>query len=151
MTELLTIRQEGDQILRAVAQPVMNFASIPMLAEQMLATMIDAGGLGLAAPQIGMSIRLIVCRRDGRQLVMANPSIVYRRGTFWSPEGCLSISPDKWGPPPVRRSASIRVEYQDVFGVKQTARATNHMAGCVQHEIDHLDGILFTDYRVKKC
>ena len=108
------------------------------------------GGVGIAAPQVGENIRLIIvdCRQSQRPcqnhglLYMANPRIVSAEGEALGREGCLSV-PDWVGVVP--RAKSIRVEYQDEKGVARSIEATGFEARVIQHEIDHLDGILFID------
>lgn len=148
---ILTVRQEGDPILRQSAAAITDFGPwLPELAADMLETMRALKGLGLSAPQVGASVCLIVCERDGRQLTMVNPKIIRGRHTYWSLEGCLSVDPKLWGPPAVRRMDQIVVAYTDVNGFDYQVKARNKMSACIQHEIDHLNGILFTDYRSKK-
>lgn len=141
----IRILQDGDPMLREIAAPITDFEHIPALAGVMLAAMRRATGIGLAAPQIGRSIRLIVAEMNGLTLRMANPVIRIKRGFQMQPDGCLSVDPKLWGRL-VTRAKEILVDYQDVeVGAAKTARLKGAMAFCVQHEIDHLDGILFTD------
>lgn len=120
------------------------------LADDMLATMYDAPGIGLAAPQVGVNRRLIVmdCIKDPkvepRPMVLFNPEIVWsseERSTY--EEGCLSI-PDQYAE--VERPAEVVVRWLDRDGAEQQERFADLWATCVQHEIDHLDGRLFIDY-----
>jgi len=108
------------------------------------------GGVGIAAPQIGEHIRLVVvdCRQSQRPcshhglLYMVNPYIEYSAGEALGREGCLSV-PDWVGTVP--RSKIIRVSYEDTYGESHTIECTGFEARVIQHEIDHLDGILFID------
>ena len=117
----------------------------------MVDTMYGEKGIGLAAPQVGVSKRLIVALRmrdpdddEAEPLVLVNPRAVSTTGELWSyEEGCLSI-PDVKGQ--VRRATGVEVEYQDVDGAERRISATGMFARILLHEIDHLDGRLFIDY-----
>ncbi|WP_245294445.1 peptide deformylase [Rhizobium aegyptiacum] len=123
--------------------------SLKQLAEDMLDTMYATRGVGLAAVQIGIPERIVVIdvavqEQDRKPLVLINPEIVERsveRRSFR--EGCLSI-PGFMGE--VERPVEVSVRYTDLDGLSQTLQANGLMATCVQHEIDHLDGILFIDH-----
>ncbi|AWM23351.1 peptide deformylase [Sinorhizobium fredii USDA 205] len=139
-----------DPILRQVSTPVETIdADIRRLADDMLETMYDAPGIGLAAIQIGVSKRLLVLdvSKEGEEkkpLVFINPKIVKsteERSVY--EEGCLSI-PDYYAE--VERPAGITVEYRDRDGKEQSVEADGLLATCLQHEIDHLNGVLFIDY-----
>ncbi len=141
-----------DPRLRKVCEPVTEFgAGTRALADEMLATMYDAPGLGLAAPQVGVIQRLLVmdCARtdDGEKpapLCVINPVILERADeTSEREEGCLSI-PRTFVP--ISRPAAVRVRYRDADGVEHEHDFEGLWATCVQHEIDHLDGRLFIDY-----
>lgn len=139
------IVKEPDPVLREVAKEVTKFnANLKKLLKDMAETMYDAEGVGLAAPQIGISKRVIVVDvGDENGLVeMVNPVIVEREGEQLGPEGCLSI-PNLNGD--VRRAERIVVQGQDSDGHTFTVNATGFFARAFQHEIDHLNGILFTD------
>ncbi len=150
------IRLYGDPVLRKRARPVEDFAPIKELAQDMLETMFEARGVGLAAPQIGLSQRLFVAAeyadepegeerplRDlvRRVYVVVNPMITYREGLEEGLEGCLSL-PGLYSEE-VPRSERIRVEYQDEEGRPQTLELEGYMARVFQHEIDHLEGVFF--------
>ena len=120
------------------------------LAADMLETMYDAPGIGLAAPQVGVMRRVLVMdcvKEDGvpaRPMVLINPQITWAsedRSTY--EEGCLSI-PEQYAD--VERPAEVDVTWMDLDGETQSERFTGLWATCVQHEIDHLDGKLFIDY-----
>lgn len=139
-----------DPLLRQVSKPVEHFDDrLRKFADDMLDTMYDAPGIGLAAIQVGEPIRLLVIdlAKEGEQPaphVFINPEIVERsdeRSVY--EEGCLSI-PDYYAE--VERPASVRVKYLDRDGKAQEMMAEGLMATCLQHEIDHLDGVLFIDH-----
>jgi peptide deformylase len=139
------IQQDDATILRRVAQPVVAFDHLLReLAEDMLETMAAAKGIGLAAPQVNVPARLIVARFQGRQLVMCNPTLLRRSGQRRGIEGCLSVQRGSFERVVVR-AASVYVGYQDLTGARRTTRASDQMAAILQHEIDHLDGVLFLD------
>ena len=140
----------ADPVLRQKAAPVEQVDDeLRQLMEDMVETMYDAVGIGLAAPQIGISKRLIVmdCAKDDTSpeiWKMINPEIISRsEETTKMEEGCLSI-PGYNGD--VTRPAEVEVRYMDIDGTAQQMTATGMLAACVQHEIDHLDGVLFIDY-----
>jgi peptide deformylase len=138
-----------DPRLKAVAKPVTAFDdALRRLAEDMLETMYDAPGVGLAAPQVGVLSRLIVmdCTKDEppRPLVLVNPEVVWtseEKGP--SEEGCLSI-PEHYAD--VVRPREVEVAWTDLAGNPQRERFEGLWAVCAQHEIDHLNGKLFIDY-----
>jgi peptide deformylase len=139
-----------DPVLRKESAPVERIdASLKKLADDMFATMYDAPGIGLAAPQIGISRRLIVMdpARDEEAktpLTTVNPEILSRGEEMRvHDEGCLSI-PDITAE--VERPALTRVAYLDLEGKKQEIELEGIWSTLVQHEIDHLNGILFIDY-----
>ncbi len=119
--------------------------SLRDLADDMFETMYAADGIGLAAPQVGIAKRLFVIdtREPGVDpLAVVNPAIVERAGTERSEEGCLSL-PGLIGV--VERSAEVIVEGVDVSGQPIRVEATGLLARVIQHEIDHVDGVLFID------
>ena len=145
---LLRIHHYPDPVLKQKAAPVAAFdAELRQLASDMLETMYAAPGVGLAAPQVGVSRRLIVLdcspKDDGqRPLVAVNPDIVAGDGECCEEEGCLSV-PEYYAK--VVRSEKVRVRFQDLAGTRHEIEADGLWAICFQHEIDHLDGILFVD------
>ncbi len=152
---LLPIVLVPDAILRQVAKPVETITpELRQLMDDMLETMYDAPGVGLAANQIGRLERVIVLdcadKQSGEEpnpFQMVNPEITWRSAeTSKYNEGCLSI-PDGTGD--VTRPAAIRVTYMDPDGQSHELEADGLLATCIQHEIDHLDGILFTDHLSK--
>jgi peptide deformylase len=139
-----------DPVLRQVSKPVERVdAPLRQLADDMLETMYDAPGIGLAAIQIGEPLRLLVIdlAKEGETPaphVFINPEVVESsdaRSVY--EEGCLSI-PDYYAE--VERPASVRVTYVDRDGKQQEMLAEGLMATCLQHEIDHLNGVLFIDH-----
>jgi peptide deformylase len=140
-----------DPRLRRVAEPVAAITrEIGQLAEDMLATMYDAPGIGLAAPQVGVGKRLLVmdCVKDPalprRPMVLVNPEVTWRSEDVNSyEEGCLSI-PDQYAE--VTRPAEVRVRWTALDGSDREEQFAGLWATCVQHEIDHLNGRLFIDY-----
>ena len=122
---------------------------IRTLIEDMFETMYAADGVGLAAPQIGVSLNVVVidvAQKEGKNepQVFLNPKIVWAsEETAKYEEGCLSV-PDIWEE--VVRSTAIRIEYMDRDGQQQTLEADGFLADCLQHEIDHLNGMLFIDH-----
>jgi peptide deformylase len=138
-----------DPRLRAPAKPVTSVdAALRRLAEDMLETMYDAPGIGLAAPQVGQGIRLVVmdCAKgeeEPRPLVLLNPRVTWASEEV-APyeEGCLSI-PEHYAE--VTRPVEVDVAWTDLDGREQGERMTGLWAVCTQHEIDHLDGKLFID------
>lgn len=142
-----------DPILRETSKPVERFDDqLRIFADDMLATMYDAPGIGLAAIQVGEPLRMLVVDvsekdEEPAPMVVINPEIVAstdRRNVH--EEGCLSI-PDYYAE--VERPASVTVNYLDLDGKQQTVEADGLLATCLQHEIDHLNGVLFIDYLSK--
>jgi len=140
-----------DPRLKKLCAPVPDLSDdLRSLADDMLETMYDAPGIGLAAPQVGVLDRLIVmdCVKDEaeapRPLIMFNPEIVASSDeTSVYEEGCLSI-PDQYAE--VKRPEAVDVRWIDRDGTEQTETFDGLWATCVQHEIDHLNGKLFIDY-----
>lgn len=139
-----------DPLLRQVSKPVEHFNDrLRKFTDDMLETMYDAPGIGLAAIQVGEPLRLLVIdlAKEGEPPaphIFVNPEIVERsdeRSVY--EEGCLSI-PDYYAE--VERPASVRVKYLDRDGKAREMMAEGLMATCLQHEIDHLDGVLFIDH-----
>ncbi len=153
----LTIHTVPDSVLRQKAEPVAAVdAEIAKLMDDMLETMY-ADGIGLAANQVGILKRVIVLdlsesRNGSEALCMANPEIIWKsEETFTYNEGCLSVRPapnddskDLFAP--VTRPCTIRVAYLDKKGERKELEASDLLSTCIQHEIDHLDGILFIDH-----
>ena len=149
---MLPIVIAPDKRLKTVAKPVTAVTGATRrLLDEMLATMYAAPGIGLAAPQVGVMERLIVLdladTDEGEPpapLRLINPEITWRAEELKVyNEGCLSL-PDFYGD--ITRPAAVKVDYLDAQGTKRTLNADGLLATCLQHEIDHLNGILFTDY-----
>ncbi|HLX57145.1 MAG TPA: peptide deformylase [Ktedonobacteraceae bacterium] len=131
-------------ILRQKAKKVHRFdASMQKLVDDLFETMHTARGVGLAAPQVALSIRLFVAEYEDHKVAMFNPEIVKAEGEELGTEGCLSIP--GYAGDNIRRATSIVVKAQDVRGKAMRVRAEGWYARVLQHEIDHLDGILFLD------
>ena len=142
---LLRITKIGEEILRQKAQPVEEINDeIRQLANDMLETMIDADGVGLAAPQIGRSIRMFVIMADDDvKRVFINPQIIKTSNEVGPyDEGCLSI-PQVYET--IVRPLQVTVQAYDENGKRFTLDADGLLARCIQHENDHLDGVLYID------
>ncbi len=141
LRKIITIE---NPILRQKAKRVTRFdASIKRLVEDLIDTMHAANGVGLAAPQIAQSLRVLVAEYEGRQEALINPEIVKASGEQIGSEGCLSI-PGYIGEN-IKRSMMVVVKGRDVHGKEIRVRADGFFARILQHEIDHLDGILYLD------
>jgi peptide deformylase len=142
---VMPIRTFGDPVLREPARPVESFdEALKRLAEDMIATMHEAPGVGLAAPQVGRSLRLIVFDVQDEQgpRTLANPVLRDEWGEQIEEEGCLSL-PGLYFP--VRRSMRVWAEGFDLDGHEVTIEAEDLLARVLQHEVDHLGGVLFID------
>lgn len=135
-----------DPRLRQVSKPVVQFDdALQLLIDDMFETMYHARGVGLAAPQIGLNIRLSVVDVSADktdQLVLVNPEIIEAHGQFQYEEGCLSV-PGAYDT--VTRAESVRIRAQDRHGEFYEMSADGLLGECFQHEIDHLNGKLFVD------
>ncbi len=140
---ILDIRKEGDPVLRQKAAPVAVIDDeMRQLAADMLETMYSAPGVGLAAPQVGVAVRLIVVDDGSGPHTLFNPVVVSRWGEVCEEEGCLSV-PGVLGR--VRRAAQVEVAAHDRSGRRVLVRGDDLLSIILQHETDHLDGVLFTD------
>ncbi len=110
--------------------------------DDMAETMYARDGVGIAAPQVGLSIRAVVIDVDKKRYDLINPEIIFREGSEVDTEGCLSV-PEIYGE--VERSERVMVEYLNRYGKPQSLEADGLLARCIQHELDHLDGQLFID------
>lgn len=150
------ILQAGAPVLRQKAKKIKEFGQqVASLTEEMLESMHAAEGLGLAAPQIGVSQRVIVIQMPGETdeegqetepgelYIYCNPEIIEASGEEEGPEGCLSVLGYVGE---VKRATQVTVKGQDVNGRKIRTKATGLLARAFQHEIDHLDGILYIDH-----
>ncbi|MBI3893996.1 MAG: peptide deformylase [Candidatus Wallbacteria bacterium] len=140
---ILELRILGDPVLRQVARDVEAVTpNVRALLDDMVETMHAVGGVGLAAPQVGISLRLIVLGWNKKQWRMINPEISAATGEQASFEACLSI-PGAEGE--VRRAAKVTVRYVDERGRQRRLTSTGLLSRVLQHEIDHLYGVLFVD------
>lgn len=147
-TKIHEIVKYPDPVLSTPAQPVTAFdEDLKTLVEEMFESMYAAHGIGLAAPQIGISKRLTVIdvnfKKDpADQLVLVNPQIMEREGKQFEEEGCLSLPEIR---EKVNRAATVKVRAQNVKGEWFEMEGEELLARAFQHEIDHLDGVLFID------
>ena len=142
LRKILTVEEP---CLHKVCRPVTKFdRKLGELLDDMAVTMYESDGVGLAAPQIGRPIRVVVidCQDDHGLIELINPVITFREGTATDTEGCLSV-PGIYGE--VERVAKVKVEFLNRRGKKQHLTATGLLARCIQHELDHLEGQLFID------
>lgn len=138
---VLEITEYPERVLNETGDPVEKFdARLARLCEDMFETMYDAEGVGLAAPQVGLSLRLFVVDCDGIKLVAANPEIIEASGEQAGEEGCLSVGRIH---APLKRAERVTLRAQDVRGEWYEREATGLAARCFQHETDHCDGTLF--------
>lgn len=145
---LREIRLEEDPILRKKSREITEITDrIKVLLEDMIETMEDANGVGLAAPQVGILRRAIVLDIGEGPIKMINPEILETEGEEIDVEGCLSV-PGRSGT--VSRPESIKVNYLDVDGKENTLEAEGLLARVICHEVDHLDGILYIDRMIEE-
>ena len=143
MMTVLEIRKAGDKILKEKAHIVIKIdKKIKKLLDDMAETMSSADGIGLAAPQVGVSLRVIVLDVDEGLIELINPVITACEGSELGNEGCLSI-PGVFGE--VERFAEVTVEGLNRFGKRVHIIGTGLLGRALQHEIDHLEGILFIE------
>ena len=145
MAVLPICRFPDDRVLRQKAKRVPSIdSSLQRLIDSMIDTMHHENGVGLAAPQVGISLRVIVVQLPGEEpTVLINPEIVKHAGEREVTEGCLSV-PGYYGE--IKRSAEVTVKGRDRKGKMVRIRATGLMAEALEHEIDHLNGILYIDH-----
>lgn len=142
------IRYYGDPLLRKVSRKITEIDDrIKILLEDMLDTMYEEEGVGLAAPQVGVLRRAIVIDIGDGPLKLINPEIIYEEGENIDVEGCLSV-PNKAGK--VKRPEKVKVKYLDVSGEENIIEGTGLLAKALCHEIDHLEGILFVDKMIEE-
>ena len=140
---VLKITEFPERVLREVGEPVEEFgAELERLVSDMFETMYAEEGVGLAAAQVGLPLRLFVMDCEGLKLVAANPEIVSTEGEQEGEEGCLSIGKVH---APLRRAARVRLRAQDLKGEFYEQEAEGLAARCFLHETDHCDGFLFID------
>ena len=135
--------QGGDEVLRKKCEEVRKFdADLWALLDDMKETVRAEDGAGLAAPQIGLNLRVVVIDLEEGYFEMINPKILSQKGEQRGGEGCLSVK-GKTGI--VTRPNKVKAEYRDRNGKKHTVTGTGLFARCMCHEFDHLDGILYID------
>lgn len=140
---ILEVVKAGNPVLKQVAKPIKKIDSrLRHLMDDMAETMYKCDGVGLAAPQIGQSIRLVVIDVGEGIIELINPVITHREGKVTDSEGCLSV-PGIFGD--VERAERVTVEYTTRFNKRRTLKADGLLARCIQHECDHLEGTLFID------
>ena len=140
LRKILTV---SDPALHKVCKPMVNFDNrLFRLLEDMKETLIDSGGVGLAAPQVGILRRVVLVDTGEEILELINPSLLETDGEQVGPEGCLSV-PGKYGL--VKRPYYAKVRAQDRDGNWFEAEGEELIARCFCHELDHLDGILYTE------
>ena len=141
---LLKIVKYGEPVLETPGDAVTEFdEGLRKLVADMFETMYAAEGVGLAAPQVGLSLRLFVMDCAGLKLVAANPEILSAEGEQQGEEGCLSVGKVH---APLARAARVRLRAQDVRGQTFEQEAEGLAARCFLHETDHCDGTLFIDH-----
>ena len=145
---ILNILKEGEPTLSKISRPVEKITERTLtLLDDMAETMRRAEGVGLAAPQVGVLRRIVVVEVDpGHLIELINPEIIERSGTQTGLEGCLSV-PGKHGT--VTRPMKVKVRALDRSGVMREYEGTELLARCFCHEIDHLDGKLYTSIAEK--
>ncbi len=140
---VLEITEFPERVLKEAGEPVEAFdAGLERLVADMFETMYAEEGVGLAAPQVGLSLRLFVMDCDGLKLVAASPEIVSAEGEQAGEEGCLSVGKIH---APLARAARVTLRAQDVSGEWFEREAEGLAARCFLHETDHCDGTLFID------
>ena len=145
---ILEIKKAGDPVLKQIAAPIDRLTKRHrQLLDDMAETMYSADGVGLAAPQVGKSLRIVVIdvQDEHGLLELVNPIITTREGTVVDSEGCLSV-PQVYGD--VERAERVTVEYTDRRSRRRRLTAEGLLARCIQHECDHLDGRLFIDIAI---
>jgi peptide deformylase len=141
---LMEITEFPERVLKEVGEPVEKFdAELERLVADMFETMYAEEGVGLAAPQVGLSLRLFVMDCEGIKLVAANPEILSAEGEQEGEEGCLSVGKIH---ALLKRAARVRLRAQDAQGRWFEREAEGLAARCFLHETDHCDGLLFIDH-----
>jgi peptide deformylase len=137
------IRLFGDPVLRITAQPVTVFdKELRGLVKDLTDTMLDAPGAGLAAPQLGVSLRVFTYQVEGEIGHLVNPRLDLSEEEQEGPEGCLSLPGLRYD---CRRAYGVVAKGFNMYGDPVTIEGTQLLARCIQHETDHLDGIIFID------
>ncbi len=140
---VLEIKTAGDPVLKQTCAKVEKIDKrVKKLLDDMAETMYATEGIGIAAPQVGVSLRIIVVDVENKRYDMINPEIIYREGSAIDAEGCLSC-PNLFGD--VERAEKIRVKFTTRYHKDKEIDAEGLLARCIQHEVDHLNGRLFID------
>ncbi len=135
--------QVGDEVLRKKCFPVENFdEKLWQLLDDMKDTVRHLQGAGLAAPQVGILRRVVVCDVEEGFFELINPRFLQQKGEQSGLEGCLSVK-GKQGV--VSRPSKVKISYQDRYGNEYTLATKGFFARCICHELDHLDGVLYID------
>lgn len=145
LRNIVKIGEPGESALNSSTREVKRFDDrLKTLAEDMIETMHAEGGIGLAGPQVGILKRIFVMNviPEEGDIIVINPEIVEKDGESVAYEGCLSL-PQMYGQ--VKRSTNLKLKYQDLNGEFHEMEAEGLKARCIQHEYDHLDGIMFTE------
>jgi len=132
-----------ESVLKKVSEPVSDFDGLDYIVERLYETMAHHRGMGLSAPQVGMLKRILVMRREGEPFTMINPEIVSKAGSIRYSEGCLSF-PGLFVE--VERASNINVRWQDLSEEWNEDNFQGIAAVCIQHEIDHLNGVTMLNY-----
>ena len=140
---ILELKLAGDPVLKQHCEEVTKIDKrVKKLLDDMAETMYTNEGVGIAAPQVGVLLRVVVVDVDKKRYELINPVITHREGSVVDSEGCLSC-PNLFGE--VERAEKIRVKYMTRFHKEKELEAEGLLARCIQHEIDHLNGRLFID------
>lgn len=140
----LPLVPESHPVLHSVAEPTFDFDYVRRVAPDMFKTMYAAGGVGLAANQVGIALRIVVMNCGGGEIVLVNPRVSGLSGRNKpGREGCLSLPGYVID---VTRRENVDVVYEDLNGEKQYVKFEGREARCFQHELDHLNGILIKKY-----
>ena len=139
----LEIKKAGNPVLKEICKPVDRVDSkLRKLLDDMADTLYDANGVGLAAPQVGIPIRVVVIDVGDGLIEMVNPVIRYKEGEQLGAEGCLSV-PGIFGD--VKRAEVVKVEFTDRKNKRKVLTGSGLLARCIQHELDHQEGRLFIE------
>jgi peptide deformylase len=145
---LREIRLSKDPILRKKSKEITEITDrIKILLDDMIETMNEADGVGLAAPQVGILRRAVVIDVGEGPIKLINPEILEMKGEVIDIEGCLSV-PGKSGT--VSRPEWVRIKYIDIDGKERNLEGRGFLARAICHEVDHLDGILYTDKMIEE-
>lgn len=145
--KIIKLGEEGSEALRKVCKPVDKFDDrLATLIDDMKETLAQADGLGLAAPQVGVLKRVVIVKYEEYEYEVVNPVILETSGDDIDDEGCLSVKNQRGL---VERPSHVKVEFLNRRGEKQIVEADGYFARVFFHEIDHLDGVVFTDIAIR--